>query len=77
MEKKNINTPWHWQEKEDIYDVVNEWGTYKFACLMKDNMLWMFHGFLDETYDGHINVHIEAVDDKYDVDDIVLWIELP
>ena len=77
MENKNINTPWHWQEKEDIYYAIKEWGLYKFACLMKDNMLWMFNGFFCENADGEVNTHIEAVDDKYNVDDIVLWIELP
>lgn len=80
---KNINTIelkevaiWHLQEKEDIYDAVKDWGLYKFACIMKDGTIQMFNGSFDEDYEGHINTHINGVNNDYDnVDDIVKWIE--
>jgi hypothetical protein len=35
-----------------------------------------FNGSLDEDCEGHINTHINGVNDDYDnVDDIVKWIE--
>lgn len=43
---------------------------------MKDGTIQRFNGSLDEDYEGHINVHIDGVNDNYDnVDDIVKWIE--
>ena len=75
LEIKEANT-WHLQEKEDIYDAVKDWGLYTFACIMKDGTLQKFIGVIDEDYDGHINVHIDGVNENYDnVDDIVKWIE--
>ena len=76
LEAKEVDT-WHLQEKEDIYDVVKDWGLYKFVCIMKDGTIQRFNGSLDEDYEGHIHVHINGVNDDYDdVDDIVKWIEL-
>ena len=75
LEVKEMDT-WHLQEKEDIYDAVKDWGLYTFACVMKDGTIQEFIGNLDEDYEGHINVHIDGVNDDYDnVDDIVKWIE--
>lgn len=75
LEVKEMDT-WHLQEKEDIYDAVKDWGLYTFACVMKDGTIQKFIGNLDEDYEGHINVHIDGVNDDYDnVDDIVKWIE--
>jgi len=75
LEVKEVDT-WHLQEKEDIYDVVEDWGLYKFACIMKDGTIQRFNGSLDEDCEGHINVHIDGINDDYDnVDDIVKWIE--
>ena len=75
LEVKEVDT-WHLQEKEDIYDAVKDWGLYSFACIMKDGTIQRFNGILDEDYEGHINVHINGVNDDYDnVDDIVKWIE--
>ena len=68
---------WHLQEKENIYDAVKDWGLYTFACLMKDGTIQKFTGILDEDSEGHINVHIDGVNDDYNnVDDIVKWIEI-
>jgi len=76
LEVKEVDT-WHLQEKEDIYDAVKDWGLYTFACIMKDGTIQRFNGILDEDYEGHINVHINGVNDDYDnVDDIVKWIEI-
>ena len=76
IEVKEVNT-WHLQEKEDIYDAVKDWSFYKFVCIMKDGTIQEFIGTLDEDYEGHINVHIDGVNDDYDnVDDIIKWIEL-
>lgn len=76
LEVKEINT-WHLQEKEDIYDAVKDWALYTFACIMKDGTIQKFSGCLDEDCEGHINVHINGVNDDYDnVDDIVKWIKI-
>lgn len=75
LEVKDVYT-WHLQEKEDIYDAVKDWSLHTFACVMKDGTIQKFIGNLDEDYEGHINVHIDGVNDDYDnVDDIVKWIE--
>lgn len=76
LEVKEVET-WHLQEKENIYDAVKNWSLYTFACIMKDGTIQKFTGNLDEDYEGHINVHIDGVNDDYDnVDNIVKWIEL-
>lgn len=75
LEVKEVET-WHLQEKEDIYDAVKDYGLYKFACIMKDGTIQRFNGSLDEDCEGHINAHIDGVNDDYDnIDDIVKWIE--
>ena len=76
LEVKEVDT-WYLQEKEDIYNAVKDWGSYTFACVMKDGSIQKFIGNLDEDCEGHINVHIWGVNDDYDnVDDIVKWIEI-
>ena len=76
LEVKEVNT-WHLQEKENIYDAVKDWGLYTFVCIMKDGTIQKFNGCLDEDCEGHINAHIDGVNDGYDnVDDIVKWIEI-
>lgn len=76
LEVKKVDT-WHLQEKENIYDAVKDWGLYTFACIMKDGTIQKFIGSLCEDCEGHINVHIDGVNDDYDnVDDIVKWIEI-
>ena len=76
LEVKEVGT-WHLQEKEDIYDAVKDCGLYTFACIMKDGTIQRFSGCLDEDCEGHINTHIDGVNDDYDnVDDIVKWIEI-
>ena len=75
IEVKEVDT-WHLQEKENIYDAVKDWSLHTFACIMKDGTIQMFSGCLAEDCEGHINVHIDGVNDDYDnVDDIVKWIE--
>ncbi len=75
LEVKEVDT-WHLQEKENIYDAVKDWSLHTFACIMKDGTIQKFTGNMDEDYEGHINVHIDGVNDDYDnVDDIVKWIE--
>ena len=75
LEVKEVDT-WHLQEKEDIYDAVKDWSLHTFVCIMKDGTIQKFTGNRDEDCEGHINVHIDGVNDDYDnVDDIVKWIE--
>jgi len=76
LKVKEVDT-WHLQEKENIYGAVKDWSLQTFACVMKDGTIQMFTGSLDEDYEGHINTHIDGVNDDYDnVDDIVKWIEI-
>ena len=76
LEVKEVDI-WHLQEKEDIYDAVKDWSLQTFACVMKDGTIQKFNGCLDEDCEGHINAHIDGVNDGYDnVDDIVKWIEI-
>lgn len=72
-----VNT-WQKQSENDIYDAVKGWGVYRFVCLMKDGTIQLFSGSHDETADGEITTHVDGLNDDYDdVDDIVLWIEIP
>ena len=76
LEVKDVNI-WHLQEKEDIYDAVKDWSLQTFVCVMKDGTIQKFIGNLDEDREGHIDVHIDGVNDDYDnVDDIIKWAEL-
>lgn len=73
LEVKEVDT-WHLQEKEDVCDVVKDWGLYAIACIMKDGTIQRFNGCLDEDCEGHVHAHIDAVNDDYDnVDEIVKW----
>ena len=75
IETKEVDT-WHLQEKEDIYDAVKGWDLHTFMCIMKDGTIQKFTGCRDEDHEGHINVHINGVNDDYDdIDDIIKWIE--
>lgn len=75
LEAKEVET-WHLKEKEDIYDAVKDWSLHTFACIMKDGTIQKFTGCRCEDFEGHINTHIDGVNDDYDdVDDIVKWIE--
>ena len=76
QETKEVDT-WHLQEKENIYDAVKDWSLHTFVCIMKDGTIQRFTGNMDEDCEGHINVHVNGVNDDYDdVDDIVKWTEL-
>lgn len=76
LEVKEADT-WHLQEKENIYDAVKDWSLHTFVCIMKDETIQRFTGNMDEDCEGHINVHVNGVNDDYDdVDDIVKWTEL-
>ena len=73
LEGKEVDT-WHLQEKENIYDAVKDWSLHTFVCIMKDGTIQRFTGNMDEDCEGHINVHVNGVNDDYDdVDDIVKW----
>jgi len=72
-----VNT-WEKQNESDIYDAVKGWRLYRFVCIMKDGTIQFFNGMNDETADGHINTHVDGLNDDYnDVDDIIAWIEVP
>lgn len=68
---------WHLQSKEDIWDSFNDWSLHSFICLMDDGSVQKFTGILCECSDGSVNKHIDAVDDRYDTDNIIFWIEAP
>lgn len=70
---------WQLQVENDIYDAVDGWDYHRFACLMKDNSIQIFTGMRDESDDGEIHVYLDCVENclSYDVDDIVMWIEIP
>ena len=75
LEVREMDT-WHLQEKDNIYDAVKGWSLQTFVCVMKDGSIQEFTGNMDEDCEGHINVHIDGINDDYDsVDDIVKWIE--
>ena len=71
------NFTWHKESETTIWCAVNDWDYHKFACLMKDGTLTMFTGMNDENIEGEISTFIEHIDDKYNTDDIVMWIEIP
>ena len=70
---------WQSQAENDIYDAVDDWDYHKFVCLMKGNSIEIFTGMRDESDDGEINVYLDCIENRfsYDVDDIVMWIEVP
>lgn len=77
LPEEPVNT-WKKQNESNIYDAVKDWGLYRFVCLMKDGTIQFFNGMNDETADGHINTHVDGLNDDYDdVDDIIAWIEVP
>ena len=68
-----VTFKWHKQSEDDIWNAINDWKYYVFACLMKDSKLIKFGGLLDENYDGEITPHIDPImDDEcdYDINDI-------
>ena len=73
------NATWHLQEKDDIYDAVNDWSVHNFICLMNDGTIQMFSGTRVECNDGSVNVHIDSLNDEYNsaIDNIIFWIEFP
>lgn len=68
---------WNINEENDIFDAVKTWDLYRFICIMKDDTIKIFTGIRDETYDGEVITHIDCIDDNYDIDDIVMWIDAP
>ena len=70
---------WNINEENDILDAVLPWDKYRFICIMKDDTIQVFTGICDETYNGEIITHLDCIDDNldYDIDDIVMWIEVP
>lgn len=77
IEIEDVKT-WNRQSEKDIYDSFNDWGYHTFLCLMDDGSVQKFTGICAECVDGTVNKHIDAIDDKYDdVDKIVYWIETP
>lgn len=78
LEVKEVDS-WHFQSKEDIDNVLEDWGLHTFVCLMKDGTIQKFSGIQAECYNGTINKHLDCVDDNYewDYNDIVCWIEIP
>ena len=75
---KAYSTTFYRQSEKDIWYEVNDWSDVTFICVMKDNSIQKFIGFLDETYDGQINPHCDCVtSDGYSTDDIKYWGYIP
>ena len=77
--KENI-VQWHIQsDKDDIYDACNDWSVHYFICKMKDGSYNMAFGNCDEDCNGGVstNVAFEFEDEKYYLDDILAWFEIP
>ncbi len=71
---KVFNTTFFEQSDKDIWDHVNDWSSVTFICIMKDNTIQRFSGFLDENYDGEIFPHCDCMtSDDYNTDDIKYW----
>lgn len=68
---------WNTNEGNEILDSVESWDQHRFICIMKDDTIQIFTGICDETYDGEIVQHLDCIDDNYNIDDIVIWIEAP
>ena len=68
---------WYINSENDILDAVLPWDYHRFVCFMNDNTIQIFAGIADETYDGEIVQHLDCIDDNYNIDDIVIWIEVP
>ena len=80
MEKLKNKTVggWHLQDVDDIYDAVNDWSFHRFVCQMQDGTIHEWSGMNDETCDGLVVTHIDCADEDYDnVDDIIMWTEIP
>lgn len=75
---KVFNTVFFEQSAKDIWDEVNDWSSVTFICVMKDNSIQKFSGFLDENYDGEIFPHCDCItSDDYSTDDIKYWGYVP
>ena len=78
MNNKEIKKmSWKVNSEHDIYDAIVGWDHHRFVCVMSDNTIQIFTGICDETCDGQINPHLDCLNDDYDTDDIVMWIEVP
>ena len=65
LEVKEVDF-WHLQSKEDIDNVLVDWGLHTFVYLMKDGTIQKFSGIQAECYDGTINKHLDCADDNYE-----------
>lgn len=70
---------WQVQAEHNICDAVNDWSYHRFACLMKDNSVEIFSGMCEKTDNGEVRKDISSIENRlsYDLDDIVMWIEIP
>ena len=71
------NFTWNKESEYSIYDAIDGWGYHEFACVMSDGTLEEFSGIWDEDYEGHNHLHIDHIGLERDIDDIVMWIEIP
>lgn len=76
---KVFNTVFFEQSSKDIWDEVNDSSTtVTFICVMKDNSIQKFSGFLDENYKGQITPYCVCItSDDYGTDDIKYWGYVP
>lgn len=76
-EKDLATYSWNKQSEKDIWDSFSDWSLHRFVCLMKDNKICEFTGMWDESADGSRSMYLSDINDEYEIDDIVLWIEIP
>ena len=68
---------WFKQSENDV-TITADWEIRHFICIMKNGSVKQLDVYLDESFDGSINMHYEFENDEsLDTDDIVLWTEKP
>ena len=76
--KKNAIV-WHKQSVDSIYKSIDDWSVHCYICRMKDGSLNIATGSADEGCNGAVgrSIYFEINDEKYSVDDIDKWLEIP
>ena len=69
---------WRFQDEFDIWYSFND-GYHRFVCVMNDNSVHIFIGNVDSDINGELIKYVYCSDDtdRYDIDDIIAWTEIP
>jgi hypothetical protein len=69
---------WNIENEYSIVMACDSWDSRRFICVMDDNTIQQFFGFIDETSEGEIIPEIYCLNEEYDnIDRIVWWVEAP